>query len=134
VDGLRRLGGEGRRPATVLKVPHHGAKSSLDPEWLSAVHPRYAVISVGRANPYGHPVQAVLDAYVHEQASIMRTDRDGAIWVTGRVSSPDIVLIRMRDLLLQPVVRRSGLWRGERENWHRILLQFRDFSPLPFFM
>jgi competence protein ComEC len=132
VDGLRRLTGEGSRPVTVVKVPHHGAKSSLDLKWISELHPRYAVVSVGRSNSYGHPVQAVLDAYALEQAAILRTDRDGAIWVSGRVSSAGLALTRARDLLLQPVEPGLGAWPGERENWRRLLLQLRDFHSLPF--
>jgi competence protein ComEC len=132
MDGLRRLTGEGSRPVTVVKVPHHGAKSSLDLKWISVLHPRYAVVSVGRSNSYGHPVQAVLDAYAREQAAILRTDRDGAIWVSGRVSSADLTLTRARDLLLQPVEPGLGAWPGERENWRRLLLQLREFHPLPF--
>ncbi len=130
-EGLRRLTGDGRQPATVLKVPHHGARSSLDPAWIKDIHPQYAVISVGRANSYGHPVQAVLDVYAEEQVAVSRTDRDGAIWVTGRLSTSDITLTRMRDRMLQPIDLRAGVWRGEEENWHRLWLQFRDHDPLP---
>ena len=39
----------------VVKVPHHGAGSSLQPEWLDRINPAYAVISVGRHNSYGPP-------------------------------------------------------------------------------
>jgi competence protein ComEC len=127
VEGLRRLDGDGRRPATVLKVPHHGAKSSLDRQWVEDVHPQYAVISVGAANSYGHPVQAVLDTYAEKRATLARTDRDGAVWVTGRLSAPGLTVTRMRDRLLQPVDVHAGLWPGERENWRRLWLQLQDF-------
>lgn len=133
-EGLRRLTGDGRTPVTVLKVPHHGAKSSLESTWIKDVHPQHAVISVGRANPYGHPVQAVLNAYGDEQAAISRTDRDGAVWVTGRISSSEIALTRMRDRLLQPVDLHAAVWRTERENWRRLWSQFLDRDPLPPFI
>lgn len=126
VEGLHGLGEEGRQPVTVVKVPHHGARSSLDWEWIGQIRPRYAVISVGRANSYGHPVPDVLQAYANEQAMILRTDRDGAIWIDGRLSSPDITVTRMRDRLLRPVVPRDCLWSCERENWRRSWMQFLD--------
>ncbi len=113
VEGLRRLGEEGRRPVTVVKVPHHGARSSLDREWLWQIRPQYAVISAGRANPYGHPVPDVLQAYAEENIHIFRTDHDGAIWITGRISTSEIAVARMRDVLLHPVVPRRCLWRCE---------------------
>ncbi len=125
-DGLRRLGDEGRRQVTVLKVPHHGARSSLDGAWIRAVHPQYAVISVGRGNSYGHPVAAVLKAYQDEQATVARTDRDGAVWISGRLSVPDtLVMMRMRDLTLQPIDVRACVWACEQDNWRRLWLQVR---------
>ena len=128
VDGLRRLGEDGRRPVTVVKVPHHGAKSSFDRGWIGEIRPHYAVFSVGRGNSYGHPVPAVLDAYKEESAAVLRTDRDGAIWVTGRLSATDIAVTRMRDRLLQPVDGSQCLWRCEQENWRRVWAQLLDRS------
>jgi len=128
IDGLRRLGEEGRQPVAVVKVPHHGARSSLDREWIGQIRPRYAVISAGRANSYGHPTADVLQAYEKEQAEILRTDHDGAIWVEGRLSSPDITVTRMRDRLLKPIDPRLCVWRCERENWRRLWAQYRDRS------
>ncbi len=122
--GLRRLNGEGYQPVTVLKVPHHGARSSLDPDWLRQLRPQYAVISVGAANPYGHPMQSVLQTYQDQNITVFRTDRDGAIWITGRLSTSEFTVIRMRDLLVQPVDFPRCLWRCEYQNWHRLSLQF----------
>jgi competence protein ComEC len=125
VEGLRRLSEEGRRAVTVLKVPHHGAKSSLDPKWLAEIHPQYAIISVGQANSYGHPVQAVLQAYAEIETAVFRTDRDGAVWVTGRLSADHVMLTRMRDRLLQPIDLHICIWRCEQENWQRLWLRDR---------
>lgn len=124
IAGLRRLNAEGYQPVTVLKVPHHGARSSLDPGWLRQLHPEYAVISVGAANPYGHPMESVLETYQDQHIPVFRTDRDGAIWVTGRLSTSEFTVNRMRDLILQPVDFLHCLWRCEYRNWHRLFLQF----------
>ncbi len=126
VDGLRQLGKEGRQPVTLLKVPHHGARSSFDLEWLGQIQPEYAVISVGQANPYGHPVPSVLQAYEDQNVVVSRTDLDGAIWVTGQLSTSDFRLTRMHDLIPKPVDLRFCLWRCEQENWHRLWLKFFD--------
>jgi len=122
--GLRQLNEQGYQPVTVLKVPHHGARSSLDPDWLERLHPQYAVVSVGAANPYGHPVESVLQTYQDQHIAVFRTDRDGAIWVTGRLSTSEFTVHRMRDLIVQPVGFPHCLWRCEQRNWHRLLLQF----------
>lgn len=120
IEGLRRLLAAGQRAVAVLKVPHHGGRSSLDPDWVRAVHPRYAVISVGRHNSYGHPAPAVLEAYGAEGSEINRTDRDGAVIVTGRVSTAEVQVERMRDLLLSPVFGESEVGRREQDNWCKL--------------
>ncbi|MCP9446421.1 MAG: DNA internalization-related competence protein ComEC/Rec2 [Nitrospira sp.] len=124
--GIRQLGEEGRQPVTVVKVPHHGARSSLDQDWIRQIQPRYAVISAGRGNVYGHPVADVLQAYADVQASVLRTDRDGAIWIEGRLSSFDLTVVRMRDRLFQPVSLRRCLLSCEGENWRRAWRQWID--------
>ncbi len=65
--------------ATVLKVGHHGSRTSSTAEFLDAVRPQIALISVGAGNSYGHPAPAVMDALRAHRADILRTDRDGAI-------------------------------------------------------
>jgi len=122
-EGLRRLAAEGQRPVTVLKVPHHGGRSSLEQDWVSRVHPRHAVISVGRHNAYGHPVQAVLDAYAEEGSEIYRTDVDGAVIVTGRVSTAEVHVQRTRDAIVRPINLEGCVWQCELENWQRIWRQ-----------
>jgi competence protein ComEC len=121
--GLRRLDKEGYQPVTVLKVPHHGARSSLDPDWLGQLHPRYAIVSAGAANPYGHPAESVLQAYEDQNIRVFRTDRDGAVWVTGRLSTSEITVSRMRDFVIQTVDFPHCLWRCEYQNWRRLFLQ-----------
>jgi len=65
--------------ADVLKVAHHGSKSSTAPSFLEAVAPRIAVISCGRRNLFGHPHPSVLQTLADARVRTWRTDRDGTI-------------------------------------------------------
>jgi competence protein ComEC len=65
--------------ADVLKVPHHGAATSV-PEFFQAVHAQVAVVSVGE-NPYGHPVASTLASIEATGARVWRTDERGTITV-----------------------------------------------------
>ncbi|MFF9348298.1 ComEC/Rec2 family competence protein [Streptomyces sp. NPDC014734] len=69
-------------PVDVLKVAHHGS-AHQEPELLRSAHPRLALVSAGRGNPYGHPAPRTLDALGAGGARVLRTDRDGAIAVSG---------------------------------------------------
>lgn len=64
---------------TVLKVAHHGSKYSSSEEFLQATRPKWAVISVGEKNSYGHPAPAVLARLEAVGARLLRTDRDGEV-------------------------------------------------------
>ncbi len=68
--------------ADVLKVGHHGSRTSSSAEFLAAVGAEQAIISVGQRNRFGHPHAATLAALARAGARIWRTDRDGAIIVT----------------------------------------------------
>lgn len=76
--------------ADLLKVAHHGSATSTIPELLAAVHPRYAVISVGWRNVYGHPRQGVLARLQGSQVRTYRTDLDGAVtfYLDGKNVTP----------------------------------------------
>ncbi len=63
--------------AGLLKVGHHGSKTSTIPMFLAAVHPSYAVISVGQNNPFGHPRLSVLDELGAAHVRTYRTDTLG---------------------------------------------------------
>lgn len=63
----------------VLKVGHHGSKTSTAEDFLKAVSPDIAVISAGRKNRYGHPHQGVIDRLQKFGIKIFRTDLDGDI-------------------------------------------------------
>ncbi len=71
---------EGKEPrCTVLKVAHHGSKTSTTEAFLAAAAPRFAVISVGRDNTFGHPAAEVVERLQNAGAKIYRTDEDGAV-------------------------------------------------------
>jgi len=63
----------------VLKVPHHGSKTSSSELFLEEVSPKVAVISVSRNNPYGHPYDAILQRLEKYDIKIRRTDTEGDI-------------------------------------------------------
>lgn len=65
--------------ATVLKVAHHGAKSSTTQEFLQAVSPAFAVISAGYNNRYGHPHRETLQRLEASGVPYFRTDLQGAV-------------------------------------------------------
>jgi competence protein ComEC len=80
----------------VLKVGHHGSAYSSTPAFLAAVHPQYALISVGRHNLFGHPSPSTIAALHEVGTLILRTDQDGAITVTtdGAKVEVDTMLAR----------------------------------------
>lgn len=106
--------------ARTLKVPHHGANSSLNEHWIRLVAPEIAVISVGNRNPYGHPTQAVLQAYQQQGSRIFRTDRDGAVSIAATLSSPSLEASGARWATLKPVTFDASLFHDEYLNWKRL--------------
>jgi len=66
---------------SILKTGHHGSAYSSTPAFISAVHPQYALISVGRHNLFGHPSPQTIDTLRRIGATIYRTDEHGAITV-----------------------------------------------------
>ena len=61
----------------ILKVGHHGSKTSSGKEFIDSINPKHSIISVGKNNRYGHPNDSVLENLVDSQ--IYRTDLDGSI-------------------------------------------------------
>lgn len=84
--------------STVLKVGHHGSDTSTSYPFLRAVAPRYAVISVGEGNSYGHPTEAALSRLRDADTTVYRTDLQGTVvavsdgtsvsFTTGRDAAP----------------------------------------------
>lgn len=77
--GERWLASAGLAGADVLKVSRHGARPSATPELLAACSPRYAVISAGYGNKFGHPHPETLARLRDRGITTYRTDRDGAV-------------------------------------------------------
>ncbi len=69
--------------STVLKVAHHGSRSSSTTAFLEAVDPEVAVISVGTGNPYGHPTGEVLLRLTAVGSKVFQTDQSGTVTVSS---------------------------------------------------
>ena len=67
---------------TILKVGHHGSRTSTSPAYLEAIDPDVAVISVGEGNRYDHPHQETLDKLAAEGLTVYRTDLHGTVEIT----------------------------------------------------
>lgn len=67
--------------STILKVAHHGSKTSTTPEFLKAVKPRYALIGVGKNNKFGHPSENTIKKLKEMKVKIFRTDELGEITI-----------------------------------------------------
>lgn len=74
----------------VLKVAHHGSKNSTSQEFLEKVKPKFAVISVGAKNNFGHPSELTLERLERSGAEIFRTDLDGDIKILSDGSELEI--------------------------------------------
>ena len=73
----------------ILKVGHHGSKTSTSVDFLEKVSPRYGLIGVGAGNKYGHPNKEVVDRLTDYGVEILRTDVLGTIklWTDGTIMS-----------------------------------------------
>ena len=82
--------------ADLLKVGHHGSATSTTEEFVRAVQPRWAVISVGEGNSFGHPRMETLEHLQEQGAATYRTDLNGAVsfYLDGRSVSPQLACLR----------------------------------------
>jgi len=81
--------------AMLLKVAHHGSASGTSADLLATVHPRYAVISVGARNGYGHPRREVLERLQRAGVRTYRTDEEGAVsfYLDGKSVTAEIGIL-----------------------------------------
>ena len=95
-------------PVAIMKVPHHGSKTSSDSAWIAATKPRLALISCGERNRFGHPSRATVGRYLLAGARVLRTDREGAIRITP---VPGGALVSTRAHPAPELVRWDGTMR-----------------------
>jgi len=94
--------------AEVLKVAHHGSRYSSSAEFLSAVQPEVAIISVGADNPYGHPHPKTISRLQAVGAKIYRTDEQGTIIVTTDGSTYSVSASRgLTHTVFLPIILKS---------------------------
>ena len=106
----------------ILKVPHHGSKSSSSESFVSASRPATAVVTVGRGNPYHHPSDEVVALYKEGGVKVYRTDQDGALFFSLEDGAPNGV--RWSELMLKQVDWSGpSPWEQERENGKRVWLR-----------
>jgi len=84
---------DGALRSMVLKVPHHGSATSSTPAFVDAVHPVWAVASIGFDNRFGFPHAKTLATYAHAGVRLLRTDRDGAVRLTMERSGSTTVQV-----------------------------------------
>lgn len=68
--------------ATILKIAHHGSKTSTIKEFLEVVKPKYALIGVGKDNKFGHPNEETINRLKNKNINVYRTDKMGEIEIT----------------------------------------------------
>ncbi len=95
-------------PLRIMKVPHHGSLTSSSLEFVRALSPQAAVVSVGRSNTFGHPAPEVIDRYRRIGADVFRTDRDGAVSMSTDGYVVDIQTFTGRRTFLRKLFRHGG--------------------------
>ena len=68
--------------ADVVKVAHHGSRTSSTESFVAATHPRFAIISVGRTSMFGHPHKEVVERWTKSGAEVLTTGTSGTITMT----------------------------------------------------
>ncbi|MBP2650737.1 MAG: comEC 2 [Firmicutes bacterium] len=92
-EGERAMLRHGLGTGTVLKVAHHGAKTSSTAQFLKEFSPQFAIISVGHNN-FGHPHKETLERLSQQQIKILRTDDDGAVVFTTNGTSLSVTTFK----------------------------------------
>ena len=87
-ENLTRLGNWLK--SDIIKVPHHGGRTSSSTGFIQTVSPQTAVISVGRNNPYKHPHPETLKRYEDEGVRVFRTDTNGAVTIISKANTYEV--------------------------------------------
>ncbi len=92
----QRMGFSEHLKSDLLKIGHHGSATSSSLEFIRAVRPRWAIISVGATNTFGHPRRETLEHLQQEGTFTYRTDRNGAVtfYLDGKSVSPQLECLR----------------------------------------
>ena len=94
-EGEIRLLREGKKlHAQLIKVPHHGSRTSSTYYFVKTVAPLYAVFSVGLRNPFHFPNQRVMERYREFGCQVLRTDQNGAIMVMSDGETLEVKMYR----------------------------------------
>lgn len=116
--------------ATVLKVGHHGSKYATSEDFLKRGEFKYAVISAGLDNRYGHPSQEVLDRLKAAGVKIYRTDFQGEIVISTRGQEGDLKIETAREPKMN-----EDMWAGRKalrdDSSKRGFIDFGDLPPAP---
>ncbi len=110
----------------LMKVPHHGSKSSSSDAFVNATRPEVAVVTVGRGNQYRHPSEEVIERYLAIGSTVYRTDTGGAI--TLKMSKDHMEVATWKEFIFSRITLAApGEWAGvERQNrqrlWKRMML------------
>ncbi|HEX8720863.1 MAG TPA: MBL fold metallo-hydrolase, partial [Pyrinomonadaceae bacterium] len=116
--------------ATVLKVGHHGSKYATSEDFLKRGEFKYAVISAGPDNRYGHPSQEALDRLKAAGVKVFRTDFQGEIVISTRGQEGDVKITTAREP--KPS---ENMWAGRQalrdDSAKRGFIDFGDLPPAP---
>ncbi len=110
----------------LIKVPHHGSKSSSSAPFLSRTRPAIGIVTVGSRNRYRHPSPEVVERYDAAGTRLFRTDSDGALTVT--VDKGGLIVKSWRTRMVQRIELedRASWRRQEEQNWRALWLRATD--------
>lgn len=93
--------------AQILKIAHHGSKSSTSKEFLDYIKPTYALISCGIGNRYNHPHKETIDRLDNKNIKIFRTDKMGTVVV--EITLENICFLWPVEIYENMKLRRGGM-------------------------
>jgi len=110
----------------LIKVPHHGSKSSSSAPFLSRTRPAIGVVTVGSRNRYHHPSPEIVERYQTAGTRLYRTDQDGALTVT--VDKGVLIVRSWKTRMVQRIeLTDRASWRHqEKQNWRALWLRATD--------